>query len=120
VVHDLEVRPAVRCPEVEIRVQGALDLASVARMRERLFDALSLKPHCLAVDLSECTFFDATGINLLLEVHRQAWRQESRLQLLGCTARHLRLLALMGLLDVFDTGDGSGPGRTRYGRRAAP
>jgi anti-anti-sigma factor len=91
------------CPLVEIRVQGPLDLASAAPLRERLFDALSLRPHCLAVDLSECTFFDATGINVLLEVHRQAWRQEARLQLRGCSPRHLRLLALMGLTDVFDT-----------------
>jgi anti-sigma B factor antagonist len=102
---------------VEVQVQGALDLCSVERMRAQLFEALDLKPSMLVVDLSGCNFFDATGISMLLEVHRRAWRQHASLVLRGCSDRHLRLLALMGLIDVFDTGDlrpasvGAGLGR---------
>ncbi len=90
------------CPVIEVRVQGALDLASVARLSERLYDALSLKPSSLVVDLSQCPFFDAVGINLLVEVHRQAWRQQADFSLRGCSPRHLRVLALMGLHGVFE------------------
>lgn len=45
---------------------------------------------------------DVSGINLLLATHRQIWQQEGRLTLRGAQGRHLRLLALMGLTDVFD------------------
>lgn len=90
------------CPVVEVRVQGELDLGTVPAMRERLLDALSLKPEQLVVDLAGCGFFDAIGINMLLDVHRQAWRQQSRLTLRGCSERHMRLFALMRLHEVFD------------------
>jgi anti-anti-sigma factor len=70
-----------------------------------LVEALELKPSCLVVDLSGCSFFDATGISMLLDIHRRAWRQHAALVLRGCSDRHLRLLALMGLIDVFDTGE---------------
>lgn len=95
------------CPIITVQVQGELDLRSVPRVRERLYDALTLNPTHLVVDLRECAFFDALGINLLLDVHRQAWRQQGRLRLRGCSDRHLRLLALMGLTSVFDI-DASG------------
>ena len=90
------------CQAVEIQVQGELDLSTVPRMRERLFEALSLRPDRLVVDLSDCTFFDAMGINMLLEVHRQSWRQHADFSLRGCSERHYRLLALMGLRNVFE------------------
>ncbi len=72
------------------------------RLREQLTDALSLRPSRLVVDLTLCTFFDVSGINLLLDAHRQIWQQEGRLTLRGAQDRHLKLLALMGLRDVFD------------------
>jgi anti-anti-sigma factor len=90
------------CPVVEVQVRGDLDLTAVPRMRERLNDALSLQPHVLVVDLSACTSFGAQGITMLLEVHRRAWRQQAMLTLRGCSDRHLQMLALMGLQDVFD------------------
>ena len=93
------------CPLVEVHVVEPMDLLTVRAVQERLMDALSLAPKRLVVDLSECNFFDATGINMLLEVHRQAWRQSTRLVLHGCSQQHLRILALMGLLDVFDRGE---------------
>jgi anti-anti-sigma factor len=98
----MEMDDACRCPAVEVCITGELDYATVPRMREQLRDALSLRPQRLVVDLSRCTFFDAMGINMLLEVHRQAWRQDAGLTLQGCSPRHLRILALMGLHGVFD------------------
>ena len=93
------------CPTVEVCVRGELDVATVPRMRERLHDALTLRPTHLYVDLTECGFLDACGILLLLDVHRQAWCQGATFVLRGCSPRHRRLLALMGLEDVFDLGD---------------
>lgn len=97
------------CPTVEVEVVGALDLSVAARLREQLFDALSLRPSRLVVDLSGCTFFDVCGINLLLEVHRAVWQQDGRLVLRGAQERHHRLLALMGLRDVFEVSEPATP-----------
>ena len=91
-----------RCPTIHVEVDGDLDHAVVPRLREQLTDALSLRPARLVVDLSRCTFFDVSGINLLLDAHRQIWQQDGRLTLRGAQERHLKLLALMGLRDVFD------------------
>ena len=95
------------CPSVEVCVVGDLDLSTEARVRERLADALTLRPMRLFVDLTDCTFMDATGVAALLEAHRQARRQNASLILRGCVDRHLRILALMGLRGVFDIEGGS-------------
>ncbi len=97
----LQEQPGCTCPVIEIKVQGELDMSVVPRLREQLLDALSLRPTQLIVDLSGCTFFDVSGINVLLDVHRQIWQQDGRLTLRNARTRHLRLLALMGLRDVF-------------------
>lgn len=90
------------CPVIEVQVQGDMDLATVPRIREQLYDALSLHPHQLVVDLDACTFFDGCGITMLLDVHRQAWSQGARLTLRRCTERQEHILELMGLGGVFD------------------
>ncbi len=89
-------------PVVVVEVVGDLDLASVARVRETLFDALSVKPGQLVADLTLCGFVDASALAMLLEVHRRAWRSGGVLTLRGCSPRVLRLLSLTGLRRVFD------------------
>ena len=86
----------------QVRVEGVLDLASVARTREQLHAALAGKPERLVVDLSGCTFVDASALSMLLDVHRRAWRAGGVLTLRGCSPRVLRLLSLTGLRRVFD------------------
>lgn len=86
----------------QVRVVGVLDLASVARTREQLHAALEAKPERLVVDLSGCTFVDASALSMLLDVHRRAWRAGGVLTLRGCSPRVLRLLSLTGLRRVFD------------------
>ena len=85
-----------------VEVVGELDLSSVARTREQLHDALAAEPAQLVVDLSRCTFVDASALSMLLDVHRRAWRTGSVLTLRGCSPRVLRLLSLTGLRRVFD------------------
>ena len=86
----------------QVRVDGVLDLTTVARTREQLHAALAAKPEQLVVDLSGCTFVDASALSMLLDVHRRAWRSGGVLTLRGCTPRVLRLLSLTGLRRVFD------------------
>ncbi|MEX2288729.1 MAG: STAS domain-containing protein [Mycobacteriales bacterium] len=87
---------------VTVQVRGDLDLASVARVRERLHDALSCKPARLVVDLSDCPFIDASALTMLVDVHRRVWRAGGVLVLCGCSPRVLRLLSLTGLRRVFE------------------
>jgi anti-anti-sigma factor len=91
--------------EVVVEVVGDLDLGSVARVRETLHDALSVRPHRLVVDLHRCPFVDASALAMLLDVHRRAWRAGGVLTLRGCSPRVLRLLSLTGLRRVFDLED---------------
>ena len=94
-------RPAV----VVVVVEGELDISSVARVRETLHDALSVRPGRLVVDLADCPFVDACALTMLLDVHRRAWRAGGVLTLRGCSPRVLRLLSLTGLGRVFDLAD---------------
>jgi anti-anti-sigma factor len=97
-----EVLPTLSRPAVVVvEVDGELDAASIGRVREHLHDALSLRPARLVVDLSRCPFVDASALNMLLDVHRRAWRGGGVLTLRGCSPRVLRLLSLTGLRRVF-------------------
>ncbi len=92
---------------VEVVVEGELDVSSVARVRETLHDALSVRPGRLVVDLTHCPFVDACALTMLLDVHRRAWRAGGVLTLRGCSPRVLRLLSLTGLRRVFDLAEAS-------------
>lgn len=98
--------PATPAPRaagaVVVDVCGDLDLATVARVRERLEEAMSSRPDHLVVDLSSCGFIDASALAMLLEAHRRTCRSGGLLTLRGCSPRVLRLLSLTGLRRVFD------------------
>ena len=99
--HVAAAAPAV----VVVEVVGDLNLASTARVRETLHDALRVKPSRLVVDLSRCGFVDANALSMLVDVHRRAWRAGGVLTLRGCSPRVLRLLSLTGLRRVFEIED---------------
>jgi len=87
---------------VVVEVCGDLDLATVARVRERLESAMAARPDRIVVDLSACAFVDASALAMLLEAHRRTCRAGGVLTLRGCSPRVLRLLSLTGLRRVFD------------------
>ena len=85
-----------------VEVTGALDLSTVARVRERIEDAMASRPDRLVVDLSACPFVDATALAALLDAHRRMCLSGGVLSLRGTSPRVLRLLSLTGLRRVFD------------------
>ncbi len=85
-----------------LQVTHELDIATLPQLRQQLEDALAERPSQLVLDLSECRFLDAQAMTVLLDVHRQAWRQGGLLTLRGCSTQCQRLLALAGLAGVFD------------------
>ena len=96
----LTVVPSQRA-DVTVTVSGALDVTTLPRVREQLEQALATRPAGLAVDLSACTFVDASALAVLLDVHRRMSRTGGVLTLVGCCPRVLRLLSLTGLRRVF-------------------
>ena len=87
---------------VVVEVQGDLDAARVPRVRALLEDAVGVRPKQLVVDLSGCSFLDASGLTVLLDVHRRMARVGTVLTLRGCSPRVMKLLSLTGLQRVFD------------------
>lgn len=87
---------------LQIRLDGDLDIATLPALRERLEEALELAPRRLVLDFSACGYLDAQTINVLLDAHKALWRNEGRLVLHGCNPATLRLLALAGVLNVFE------------------
>jgi anti-sigma B factor antagonist len=85
-----------------VGVDDVLDHRSVPRTREQLHAALAARPERLVVDLSGCSFVDASALSMLVDVHRRACRGGGVLTLRGCSPRVLRLLSLTGLRRVFD------------------
>ena len=85
-----------------LTVTGALDVTTLPRVREQLDLAVAGRPARLVVDLSACTFVDASALAVLLDAHRRLSRSGGVLTLRGCCPRVLRLLSLTGLRRVFD------------------
>jgi len=94
--------PAPAVATVTVPVAGALDVTTLPRVRERLEQAATARPARLVVDLSDCTFVDASALAVLLELHRSMARTGGVLTLSGVRPRVLRLLSLTGLRRVFD------------------
>jgi len=101
VLTDLPWTTAGTTPLVEIVVLDEMDATSVPRLRDRLDDALRMRPERLVIDLAACPFADATALALLLDVHRRARRQGGLLVLRAPSPRVLRAITLTGLQNVF-------------------
>lgn len=88
-------------PLVEIVVAERFDATTALRLRDRLEDALRMRPERLVVDLGRCPAFDASGLRVLLEVHCDAIRQGGQLVLRRAGDRVQQVIALSGLEGVF-------------------
>jgi anti-anti-sigma factor len=94
--------PTSGLPAVTVTVVGALDATTLPRVRDELEQAVTRRPARLVVDLSACTFIDASALAVLLDLHRRLSRTGGVLSLRGSCPRVLRLLSLTGLRRVFD------------------
>ena len=86
---------------VTVRVCEELDIASQARVSERLQEALELRPKRLVIDLQDCAFLDTTGAAALVDARRTAQQLGTDLVLTGVSPRLTNLLTMCGLDGVF-------------------
>jgi anti-anti-sigma factor len=103
-------------PLLEIRVTTPLSAATAGDVDGLFEDAVTLRPGHLVIDLSECEYLDATGIGLLLDIHRRVWQDGGRLSLRGMSPRLLRTLEIARVdrvLGAATTPPGYQPGHRR-------
>ena len=101
-------RLSCRRPEwdvVVVDIVGDLDLQTVPQTQAFLRHATARCPRHLLVDLSQVTFLSSSGISLLVGFGKAQPDLDTRLHLVGAreNPQVARPLALLGLLDHFDT-----------------
>ncbi|MBB3021564.1 anti-anti-sigma factor [Microvirga lupini] len=88
-----------------VRLSGRLDAAAAPHVLSRLKDAVADGRSRLAVDLSEVSFIDSTGLGTLVSGLKAARRAEGDLRLVAPNSQAQRLLRLTTLDRVFVTSD---------------
>jgi anti-anti-sigma factor len=87
-------------------VRGEIDIATAPRLRSSLMEAVAssdrdVMPGPFTVDVSGVSFFDASGLHVLVDVASSARRAGRKLILRNPTAPMWRVLEITRLLDVF-------------------
>lgn len=90
-------------PLLEIRVTTPLSAATAGDLDGLFEDAVALRPTHLVIDLTDCEYLDASGIELLLDVHRRIWHDGGRLSLRGMSPRLHRILEIARVDRVLHT-----------------
>ncbi len=84
-------------PGAVLRVEGKLDVTTVADVRLVLHDAVDHGQGDLVIDLGGVELIDATGLGVLVGAHRRAMRCGRRVVLRAVPPRVLRLLTVTKL-----------------------
>jgi anti-anti-sigma factor len=87
----------IRGDHAELAVGGRLDVRSAADARTVLHTAVDSGEGDLVLDLAGLDSWDATGLGLIMGVHRRAGRRGRRLVLRGVPVRMRRQLLATGL-----------------------
>jgi anti-sigma B factor antagonist len=79
-----------------VAVAGEVDIATVTRLRERLFE-LAASGRTLVVDLDQVSFIDSSGLAALVGAARRAAAHGASLQVVCTRPRTRQLFRLTGL-----------------------
>ena len=88
-----------------VAVAGEVDIATVTRLRERLFE-LAASGRTLVVDLDQVGFIDSAGLAALVGAARRAAARGTSLQVVCARAQTRQLFRLTGL-DRWPIADGA-------------
>jgi anti-anti-sigma factor len=80
-----------------VLLTGRFDMRGAGTARDALHAALATGDGALVVDLSGVELLDATGLGVLVDVHRRARLAGRRLVLRGASRRVARVLAITRL-----------------------
>ena len=84
-----------------ISLRGELDVSTVPALAEPLRKAIAAGKTAVAIDLSELTFLDSTGLMVLLNGLRRVIRQGGRLAIACTNPTVLRLFEITGTESTF-------------------
>ena len=84
-----------------VSISGRVAIDTSSRMRDRLADALRLKPEAVTIDLSQVDYMDTSGLATLIEAMRLARHQNTELLLRGVQEQPRYLLKVSDLDRVF-------------------
>lgn len=96
-------------PLVEVEIDGMLDATTLHSLSRQITEGLMLEPEVLAIDFTRCQYLDAEAIQVLLHAHTRAWKRGTRMVLRNCQPDSIRLLAMAGVLRVFEMVPSSDP-----------
>ena len=85
-----------------IELDGELDLATAAPVREALTRALTADSTRIVVDLRKLGFLDSTGIHALVQAQQRCVASARSFQVVVADGHVRRILELSGMLGVFD------------------
>jgi anti-sigma B factor antagonist len=87
---------------VVIAVRGELDLFTAPELRAALRQQTeAVEPPHVVVDLSACTFVDASGCQVVLRAARRLAAHHRRLAIVNTNPGTARILSVMGLDELF-------------------
>ena len=103
---DFAVEPAPLSGAPGVLVRGELDMATAAELSATLDAAIRDTPGAFIVDLSETTFLDSSGLNVLLRARAILGRADRALVIVCPPGRARRVFEVAGIVDLlalFDT-----------------
>lgn len=120
--HTRALRLSVLRPDpgvVVVRMSGEIDLAAVPRLTELIRQRLTAAVlRAIVLDLSEVTFFNTAGLDMLLHAQRRTeCKQISMFVVLG-TGPVARMMRLTGLTDRFASRETTAQAVTELRRRS--
>jgi anti-sigma B factor antagonist len=92
----LEVRVSERGRTCIIAAVGDLDRSTAALLEQTLVEAETTDARAIVVDLSELTFMDSTGLQLILRAHARSQADSNRLSLVRGPERVQRVFQMTG------------------------
>jgi anti-anti-sigma factor len=87
---------------VVIVLDGELDLATAAPVREALISALGFDSKRIVVDMRRVGFLDSTGIHALVQMQERCAEEARSFQVVLAEGHVRRVLELSGMLTVLD------------------
>ncbi len=97
----LEIHETLEPAGVRLRLSGELDVAVVGRLHDRL-KSLARTGESVQLDLSDLSFIDSSGLNLIITAFREAQRDGWELHVEPNLSPPVRkVVMMMGLDEVF-------------------
>jgi anti-sigma B factor antagonist len=82
-------------------VRGEVDIYTAPRLKEAVVAALIPGVQSLAIDLSQVTLLDSTGLQVLMSAKRRTTERGGDVYILGAHGHILRVFHLLSLEKIF-------------------